>query len=398
MNRHRRTTLFRDGLVFLVLTAVIFAGAVIREVNLLLLFGSLLFCLFVLDWISGRRCLRHLKVTRNLPAEIYAGDSFLVSIALDNTMRSRSCWSILVEDRIQPLDETHREQKGLKDIVGWQPICYFPYLVSGQSMVKTYAGRIGVRGRYHTGPVYVTTRFPLGFFRNGYCAGQENEFLVFPKLGVLTSEWFRQHELMTQDRPSREQRLSRCSDELQGVRKWQSGDVRKWIHWRASAKHREIFVRQFQEFRQQDSLIILDQYQTDTQENDAFDNFELAISFCAALTKYFSQSAFGDFHFICSESETVYGGRTGRALSLGIMEQLATLTTAAEDHLANVLKRLPEQCGFDTNVVLVTTSPIDLSTSPRVAELRADPRINQFLSRIQVVDTSNPKFDRWYQV
>ena len=68
MFRHQ-TTICREGLYFLAIIALVFGGAIIKEVNLLLILAGMLLGPFLLNWRAVKANLRGLKVERNLPLQ-----------------------------------------------------------------------------------------------------------------------------------------------------------------------------------------------------------------------------------------------------------------------------------------------------------------------------------------
>ena len=401
----RRTVLYRDGLIFMTITAVLFLGSVAREVNLLLFFASMLTTLLFLDFIMGRRSLRKLFIHRSLPTSIHAGDSFLITISLENLRKKKTVWSILVEDLIIPDPSVYGKSSLLgKHPKFYKPACYFEEVRSGNTIRKTYAGQLPLRGKYNFKSLTISTRFPLGFFR---CARIQNEtasILVFPKIGRLTERWFNLYRLQSEERNRSRNAVSRTSNELAGIRNWQSGDTRKWIHWPASAKHQKILVRQFEEMQNQDIAIILDLYQPKKATLESFENNELAVSFAATLIRDFSRMLSGSAHFTANgmraddNKAPVLSGKVGLPLVQSIMEDLAQVQSTDEDHLAERLQDLFTKIqGNNTNIILVTTAPFDPTVSNRLDAVRSGMRFNHCLSKLIVVDCSAPDFSNVFE-
>ena len=88
---------------------VVFGGAVIKEVNLLLILAGILLGPFLLNWRAVKANLRGLKVDRNLPLRISAGDVLSVDLNLTNTRKKLGSWAVVVQKQIQrkpPTDAT----------------------------------------------------------------------------------------------------------------------------------------------------------------------------------------------------------------------------------------------------------------------------------------------------
>ncbi len=403
--KSRRTVLYRDGLIFMTLTAVLFLGSVAREVNLLLFFASLLTSLLFLDYFFGRRSLRKLLVRRSLPTLIHAGDSFLVTVSIENARKKSTAWSILTEDLIVPDPSVYGNSplQG-KRLKIYRPVCYFEEIRCGQVIRKSYAGQLPLRGKYDFKSLTVSTRFPLGFFRCARIHNEPKSILVFPKIGSLTKQWFSYFRLQSEERSRPRNAMSRTSSELAGIRNWQTGDARKWIHWPATAKHQKLLVRQFDEMQNQDVAVILDLFNPDLPSLESFENSELAVSFAATLIRDFSRMLSGSAHFVGNAElppgrEGIITGKVSLPLIQAIMENLALAHVTKEDHLEECLQELFMKIqGNNTNIILVTTSPLDPAASDRLASLRAGLRWNQNLSKMIVVDSSSSEFSKLFEV
>ncbi|MDO5567552.1 MAG: DUF58 domain-containing protein, partial [Planctomycetia bacterium] len=322
---NRSTILFRDGLVFCAVVGAIFFGAVLREVNLLLFFASVLACFLFLDYRLGKKSIGGLTVKRIPPATIHAGEPFIMTVRLENGKKRQASWGVLFEDRVIPL--TGRRALGAEELdrkvkqsPGYRPVCYFEKVDAGSEARKSYAGQLPLRGRYQLGPTSVSTRFPLGFFRSSLYFRETSEIIVYPKLGVLSKKWIHEHSQSSNQQNRFRFHASRSSDEILGIRRWQTGDVRKWIHWRATARHNQILVRQFQSRRHLDVAVILDTWLPNAMNRNAFENFELSISFAATVAKEFSKSISGHLYFVTGTKDYIYRGKTGMTFYNTIME------------------------------------------------------------------------------
>ena len=163
------------------------------------------------------------------------------------------------------------------------PSVYFSYVAAGQSRCRTYRGRLPQRGRYRFSPPAVSTRFPFGLFRRTVFAGPADTLIVFPRLGRLTRRWLaRQHETF-EGASRRERRYGPLSGDFFGVRPWQSGDSRRHVHWRSTAQHQSLVVRQFDRQRNPDVAILLDLWQPKRPLAEHLENVELAVSFAATV-------------------------------------------------------------------------------------------------------------------
>lgn len=397
MTIKKRTILYRDGLVFIGIMAVIFLGAFIRQVNLLLLFASILACFLFFDFWFGRRILRGLTVRRGRIASSTAGEPFLVPLELVNAQKKGSVWGIIVEETITP--DFNGETSAKKGV--YRPACYFEEVKGGTAVKKTWAGKLPIRGRYRLGPVTISTRFPLGFFRSSVTFDLPGELIVYPKMGKISRNGLSRHRARNGERSPFESRMARIGDEMAGVRNWQSGDARKWIHWRASAKHQKILVRQFQNREDCAAVVLLDLYSasTDSATPAERENQELAVSFAATLWSAFTRQESKRPLFGLTAQDAGGEDRT-ELLNLSsslpaetIFERLAMARSTPTDGIETLFRKILAVSDRDINVILVTPGPFDPETSDRLLELRREPRIRSILNRMIVIDSSASDFD-----
>ena len=130
-----RQTICREGLYYLLILSAVFAGALIKEVNLLLILAAMLLGPLFLNWRSVKTNLRGLRLERKLPMIISAGDQLTVGINLVNTRRRLGCWAVIVEEQIRRLPAGASKAK-------WATAA-----AVGESMVSLRAGRRVAKGR-----------------------------------------------------------------------------------------------------------------------------------------------------------------------------------------------------------------------------------------------------------
>jgi uncharacterized protein (DUF58 family) len=281
----------------------------------------------------------------------------------------------------------------------FEPAVYFEFIPKGETRRKTYAGRLPQRGRYGIGPLNVSTKFPFGFFRNWFdrpeIDDEKNEICVFPKLGKLAANWqTRQHEAVESLRRHRF-RPSRVSGEFLGVRRWQQGDIRKWIHWRASARYGEPIVRQFEQHQNRDCAVLLDVFQPTTPTDLERENFELAVSFTATLVSEITRRGGCSLFFATDGNKANFlSGPVCLPLVENILERLATVVETPRDALPELLLETLQNTDPSADLVLVSPYPIDLARSPRFNAVRNDPRFRALFQRLRSVDTSDKDLEK----
>ena len=394
LSPNHRTYFCREGIWYSLVIAFAFFAALLKQVNATMLFTSLLVCpLFISLWLS-RRILRKLTVKRSVPSRIHAGDTFVTQLELANPREKGSAWGVIVEDNIEIVESgTGGEQQNHR------PAVYFDYVRSNDSKRKSYIGRLPERGRYRFGKITLSTRFPCGFFRSSVDLDVETEMIVLPKIGTLAAGWMtRQHEA-SETMLHRRHRPSRVTGEFLGVRDWQQGDTKRWIHWRASARHDQLVVRQYEQHQNHDAAILLDLFCPAEKMLQFADDIELAVSFAATLAADIIRRGgckltFGAFQ----ESTEIYQGPSNTALLDRILDRLAVLRRSQTDCLADMLTEALANTEPNADLILICPAPVDFSDMTRFGKLKNDPRLRTLVQRIRMVATSDEGFDKIFNV
>ena len=128
------------------------------------------------------------------------------------------------------------------------------------------------------------------------------------------------------------------------MREWRSGDGRRLIHWRSSARLGKLVVRQFERPRNRDVAVVLDLWQPEPPAAEHLENVELAVSFAATVLADLCRKGGSNVYLALSnDGPECVGGPASPALLQGLMEQLAVV----EAHAARYACRRcwPTPCG-----------------------------------------------------
>jgi len=275
MPARHRTSLCREGWYLLLLLAVVLAWAVLRENNLLLLVSGVLCGMLLIDGRMSRGTLRRLEVRRRIVAQGHAGDWIAVEIEVFNPRRRLASWAVAVEDCVVRRGAPARERPV-------RPRLVFPFVAAGQRVRQSYRLCLPRRGRHDLGPLRVSTRFPFGLIRRTVWFDSGAELLVLPRLGQLQPNWLRHcppapHGVHGARRPGY------VPGDFFAVREWQSGDSVRWVHWRSTARHRELVVRQFEQPGERPLALLVDLWAPEHARPELLQRVELAVSFAATL-------------------------------------------------------------------------------------------------------------------
>jgi uncharacterized protein (DUF58 family) len=391
-----QTTIRREGWYYLLILVVVLGGALFKEVNLLLILAGMLIGPVLLNWQAVRTNLLGLRVDRKLPQGLAAGDRLSVSLSLTNARRRLGAWAVVVEEQIRRItgDSANNDDR-LKPL---HPAVLFPYVPVGQSRKGAYRGRLLERGRYEFGPLRISTQFPFGLFSRTITAGDIESLIVLPRLGRLTEGWAARR-LEAIAGADRRRRRAGPDGDFYGVRQWHSGDGRRLIHWRSSARLGKLVVRQFEQPQSRDAAVVLDLWQPKRPSAEHLENVELAVSFAATVLADLCRKGGSVVSLAISKSgPECLGGPVSPALLQGLMEQLAIVEARDDDALPTLLAHALQRITAGTEIVVASTRPIDLTDTARFAAIWSDPILLERSRRLRCIDTSSENLAEFFQV
>lgn len=302
-----RVILTAEGFAYLTVVSFITIGSVLRNVNLLILMTGIMFAPLFINWRLAVHRVRSLRGRRQLPSRINANQMINVQWHCENSQGSVPAMNVIVRDTIrrapaesQTLDD-NSNRTGLResdsgahffselqerlfgrinDREKAESQVRFPRLLAGQTDIQTYRAFFPQRGKYWFGTAAIRCTFPFGLILSRQRIGQETCVMVGPELGVLKPTW--EKRLNSTAKGTDSVRRSRAieEDDFFALRRWRSGDSRKNIHWRSTAKQRFPIVKQFVERNNRDFALVLDLFVDDDQPRTSQD-CETVLSFAA---------------------------------------------------------------------------------------------------------------------
>ena len=395
MTPNYRTTVCREGWYYLLVLAMVFGGALVRDVNLLLILAGMMVGPVLFSWRAVRLTLRGLRVRRKVPQGICAGDLLAVTLGLENTRRRIGSWAVVVEDRLQrekPADCS--EQRGRRSL---RPSVLFSYVPAGGAQDGVYRGRLPRRGRYRLGPLRLSTRFPFGLLRHTITLAEVETLTVFPRLGKLTRAWFARNRRSLAGAQRRQQR-SGAEGDFYGVRQWRSGDPRRWIHWRNSARSGELVVRQFEQPRNRDVALLLDLWRPAEPTRKDLENVELAVSFAATVVTDLCRKGGTNLSVAAPDGTPDWiAGPTSTALLNDVMQRLATAEPHSRDHLPELFAGTLKRIEPGAEIVLIGTRAVDLDERSGIASLRSQPAGRAAAGPVRCIDVSGDELAEYFE-
>ncbi len=387
----------------MLITAIVFIGAMLKEVNLLLVLAGMMMGLWLFHWQALFVSLRGLKLQRKAPQAVCAGDLLAVGLQLSNTRPHFGSWAVSVEEQFQREpgagESNHSHNHHLFKNQQDGPIStsvFFPYIPAGEQRTGTYHGRLVRRGRYQMGPMRISSRFPFGLLCRKITIGRSETLYVYPRLGRLTRRWLARHRQALAGADRRQSRPGPEGD-FYGVREWRSGDSLRLIHWRCSARTGKFVVRQFEQPHNRDVAIALDLWLPEHPSAAELENVELAISFAATVLADLCRQGGGKVHLGLYNGQTqCLGGPASSALLQDMMKMLAVVEPQSEDYLPALLENVLGEIALGTEIILISTRAADLSDSRRFIALCSDAAMHAAAGHIRCIDASSNELEEYF--
>ncbi len=135
------------------------------------------------------------------------------------------------------------------------------------------------RGRLRVALEGVGSLFPFGFLRKTLAADEARELVVWP-----AAVDYRRQSVSAERHPAGGEATPRAGSggDLRALRRYEPGDSHRLIHWKASARSRQLLVRQFAAESTKGFELWL---RTDAAAWPRPEQFELLVSFCATLAE-----------------------------------------------------------------------------------------------------------------
>ena len=342
--------LTQAGVYYLAILIVVAVVAIMRQINLMLILAGMLLGPIIYNWRLSRRALQTVHIRRLVPQAVCAGDLVVVQLEVVNLSKRLSLYALRLVDHITPRGPVLRGET-------WEVPLLVPYLAPGEKRVLSYEGRIEYRGRYQFGPLVVATHFPFGLTERRLTLPLEDQLTVFPRMGKLTRKWYTRRREEFEGAPRRSQRESRLSHEFYGVRGWQPGDSLRWIHWRSSARHGRLVVRQFCRPRNRDLALIVDLYSEAALEDKRGhgEGTELVVSFAATVLRQFCREGGTNILLAIADRDPWWASAPASASFLRVgLEHLAMAEVPTKNTLQEIWDEFSRHIPPGAEVLLVS--------------------------------------------
>ena len=394
----------REGYQVLFLTLFVLVGAILRDVNLLIILAGILISMFFLQWRLCFRTLVGLRVLRKVPSSVHARNPFTVELTLFNPRRWLPAWMVVMKDRIRQVKGSDQKSSNSISVV-------VPKLQVGESIKEYYDCTFERRGIYEFGPLEVSTVFPLALMRSANQAQMLDRCIVHPAQGEILPAWRDLFEARRFGADRARVQSGSTEGEFYGLRAYQVGDSPRWVHWRTSAKRNELVVRQFERQDNIQASLLLDLYapknargQTskDGPPNTSVDRIgnseieDTAIEFVASLANMLvgrgkgvlSVSIVGQSHFSAIRIQS-------RNQVVGLLDHLSVAKSSPEPDWEKGLEALATPLRASPTLLIVSTRP-DQWSHRTPSQSKSQDLVFQRAS-IRWLDASHGDLDRFFR-
>ncbi len=398
MSRRRIISITSDGYYYLFVLTFIVGGALLRQVNLLIVLAGVMIGLMLFNWRYVVTSLGHLTVRRQLPKHVGAGEPFAVDIVVENGRRWLDNWAVVVEDVVESLTfKSDADAPGNNQPA--KPRVLIPHVRARESGRGNYRCRLHRRGRYQFGPLEITTRFPLGLIQARRRADQREELVVFPKLGELHGEWRNVVERKMVGEQHSQPRRSVIEGDHYGLRNWSAGDNRRWIHWRASAKLNELKVREFEQHTSQELALLLDLWDPATQTNLAIDPIEYAVSFAAtAIVDACHQNARRVTFAATGESDFFKSGCPSTEFLQEVLSNLAVVQASPANRLPALYAKVVSESSPTTRIIVISTRSVEFTRLFEAAGMTSERERPARLAQLAWIDVARMDWSNLFEL
>ncbi len=273
------------GAVFLLIMIVVGFAAWNTGNNLLFLVFSLLCSTLFVGGVAARASLRDLIVSARFPDHIFAGESAPVIVTLRNAKLVLPSFSILVESRGPDESNKSPRARRRRQSFSKRPLAYFTYVPHHAAAEQRVEQIFHTRGHVHINGFELSTRFPFGFFRFRRRLSARNvDIVVYPKPKPVGDEL---HLLPMYAGHLASSRRG-VGQDLFSLRNYQARDDLRHIDWKATARSRNLMVREFTADDERRITIVLDTRKLTDPDPKAFQTrFEDGVVQAASLLKHF---------------------------------------------------------------------------------------------------------------
>ena len=404
----RRCRLTPEGWVYIIILSFIAIGAVLRNVNLLILATGILVAPLIFNWRVCVANLHSISARRVVPERVHALSPVNVSWTCENVGGRLTARNLLLQDQLidrktnrsgssrklaqKVLDRVDTVFQTNVDEDDFAYVC-FKKVSTADPDVATYQCLFPGRGKYELGPAELKSSFPFGLVTCKIPLGDNETVYVAPPLGNLNPTWERRINSMETGGQSRMRRRGLEHDEFFGMRKWRSGDSQKDIHWRSTARRGFPMVKQFDEPNDRDMAILLDLCVEDEINRL---QCETILSFAATAISQTSADIQGKLAVAaCGQENQIAAGLQSHGTQINAMSCLATAQPGDNPDIDAAVVELASQVSVGTPLYVFSTrqKPGWDGESSEIS-----PALQSILPQVRWVEVESKEFKELFSV
>ncbi|MEW6735174.1 MAG: DUF58 domain-containing protein [Acidobacteriota bacterium] len=295
---------------FLLLAIIVGFSAVNTGNNLLYLIFSVLLAVLIASGIISEASLRNIDVSLRFPEHIFATQDVLLDLSLINRKHFVPSFSLTVgvitedseEDDKKSFSQRVRQLLlGPQSEKGLGKLAHYAILPGNVRLSQRIAYTFPQRGTYHITGFMVSTKFPFGFLRKTHEKEAAGEVVVYPCPQPISNFAV----IMPALAGWLESPIRGSGSDLYLIRQYVPNDNMRHIDWKATAKARQLMVKEYTCEDERRITIILDDYYDETLPN-FLEKYERAVLLAASLIEHFHRQG-AELRLLTPEQQTEFG-------------------------------------------------------------------------------------------
>ncbi len=302
------------AMIFLCLAAL---GVSLANINLAAgLTAACFFAVLAASFVMSLMSIRKIDIWRSPGSDCCAGDRIILPVTVRNRGKLTR-QAFVIRENLQFADNPLGS-------VAVEP------LLPGETRLINREFKAVKRGTYRLQNLYLIGGDPAGLFRRVKSFKIHEEITVYPEIFPVT--WmpiFKRNKIQasTSGKPIG---VSGLGEDFFGVREYRRSDSMRFIHWKATAKQKQLMVREFEAHSSVTLCILLDTEKRKTGLNPLTNNFEYLVKTAATICNY-ACGMYCRIMFISPDGrtgETAMLCGTGAGLRREILDLLSMIQTS----------------------------------------------------------------------
>ena len=307
--------------------------------RVLYLLTYVLLTLFILSWFWTRYSLRKMVFRRTASVgRVQVGETFDERLMLDNISVMPKLWVQIADSSTLP---GHRAG----------------YVASmGGRKRATWRARTVCRqrGRFQLGPVTATSGDPFGLFHRRISLTQPRDLLVLPRVLPISNFVLFTGGLPGRGRSSR--RALHPTTNVTTIRDYTVGDALNRIHWRSTAHHNKLMVKEFDLDPAMDGWIFLDLNESVQAGEGEDSTVEYGVTIAATIATYLLRQDLSLGMIVNGAHRELLTLDRGERQIERVLEMLAVVEPGSGSDLKEALSLDAFHFGRNTVAIVITPS------------------------------------------